>query len=487
MPAPAGAWRRVATAAGLAFILLAPDTITAQTRSSGAVLDWETGAGKSYVIPAAEIAAFILALNGFNRVFIDSEEYGSDGRSIERNLKTAPVLDKDPFSVNQLGHPYQGSVYYGLARSTGLDYWQALLYSIGGSFVWEVAGETTPPSINDHVATAFGGSFLGEGLFRMASLLLEGGGESPGIWRELGAALIAPSMGFNRLVGGERFRTVFPSRDPEVFLRLRFGGTITADVDNAGLNEDVKRQEGYADFSLTYGLPGKPGYRYRRPFDYFQFEFTAVPNARSLNFIENATIRGLLVGRSYEWGDDYRGLWGLFGEYDYLSPQIFRLAATNVLVGTVGQWWLSPTLALQGTVLGGVGFGAAGTVDDKRERDYHYGIMPQTTVGLRLIYGERAMLEGSGRFYYVAGVGEGAGVSDDDFGRELIARASVGLTVRIWGPHAIGIQYLISSRESRSAGLPDRHQSVQTLSVSYNFLGHTRFGAVEWRPAHLNR
>ena len=97
------------------------------------------------------------------------------------------------------------------------------------------------------------------------------------------------------------------------------------------------------------------------------------------------------------------------------------------------------------------------------------------------------MLEANGRFYYVAGVGEGAGVSDEDFGRELITRASAGLTVRIWGPHAVGIQYLLSSREAHSSGLPTRHQSVQTVSISYNFLGHTRVGAVEWRPAHLDR
>ena len=43
-----------------------------------------------------------------------------------------------------------------------------------GSFLWETAGETTPPSINDYVTTTIGGSFVGESLFRMASLLLEG-------------------------------------------------------------------------------------------------------------------------------------------------------------------------------------------------------------------------------------------------------------------------------------------------------------------------
>jgi len=32
------------------------------------VLDWDSGTGKSYVIPAAEIVGFIAALNAFNRI-----------------------------------------------------------------------------------------------------------------------------------------------------------------------------------------------------------------------------------------------------------------------------------------------------------------------------------------------------------------------------------------------------------------------------------
>ena len=46
--------------------------------------------------------------------------------------------------------------------------------------------------------------------------------------------------------------------------------------------------------------------------------------------------------------------------------------------------------------------------------------------------------------------------------------------------------YLISAREAHIPGLGDRHQSVQTVTLSYNFLGRTRFGAVEWRPAELS-
>jgi hypothetical protein len=173
---------------------------------------------------------------------------------------------------------------------------------------------------------------------------------------------------------------------------------------------------------------------------------------------------------------------GLFGHYDYLSPQVFRLSTTAISLGTVAQWWLSRKIALQGTALGGLGFGAAGTVGDRAERDYHYGLVPQTLLGLRLIFGDRAMLEATGRQYYVAGTGSGGGVKTNQFGQEIILRANVGLTVRVYGPHAIGLQYLISSRNTGSLDLRDRHQSVETVTLSYNFLGHDRFGAVEWRP-----
>src|SRR5882762_108898 len=227
---------------------------SAEEPAASPVLSWETGEGKSYFIPALEVPGFILALNVFNRLVIDPDVYGTDGHSFWKNLKSSQVIDKDPFSVNQIGHPYQGSIYYALARSAGLNYWQSLAYSLAGSYLWETFGETTPPSLNDHINSGIGGSFVGEALFRMASLLLEGGGESPGFWRELGAAVISPPTGFNRLVFGDRFDAVFPSHNPPVFIRLRLGATVTTDVDSGGLVDNVKRQEGSAEYSITYGL-----------------------------------------------------------------------------------------------------------------------------------------------------------------------------------------------------------------------------------------
>ncbi len=475
--------RRALVAVALAIALLTPAAEAAEESAGSSVLDWDTGVGKSYFIPAAEVAGFIFGLNQFNRHFLDSNEYDTDESTFWKNLRTKPAFDTDPFSVNQLGHPYQGGMYYGFARSAGLSYWESLPYTIAGSFLWESFGETTRPSINDHIATGVGGTFVGEAMFRMASLLLEGGGEKPGFWRELGAAAISPPTGLNRLVFGDRFDAIFPSRDPAISIRLRLGATLTTDVSTGGLSTDIERQDVSLDFSMTYGLPGKPGYRYTRPFDYFLFEFTAVPSASlSANVIENASMRGLLAGTSYEWGDDYRGVWGLFGSYEYLSPQIFSIAATSLSLGTAAQWWLSRTVALQGTAFAGAGFGAAGTVGDREERDYHYGVVPQVLLSLRAIFGDLAMLEAAGRQYYVVGTGAGGGGhTTDRGGHEAISRGSVGLTVRVYGPNAIGLQYTVTSRAGHFFGRDDRQQSVDTISLSYNFIGHTRFGAVEWR------
>ncbi|TAL11874.1 MAG: DUF3943 domain-containing protein [Nitrospirae bacterium] len=457
---------------------LSPAAAPAPTRSEvpKTVLSWETGAGRSYVIPAVEVVGYLFVLNQYDRHFVDPHEvYRTGTHSFWKNLTDSTwVVDTDPFATNQFLHPLGGTIYYGLPRSTGLNYWESLAYATAGSFLWELGGETGPPSINDMITTPIGGSFLGEPLFRMASLLLESGGGAPGFWRELGAAVISPPTGFNRLVFGNRFGDVFPSRAPAVFTRVELGASLTALEHNpiSFTTRTIKQDQGTADFSMAYGLPGKPGYSYTRPFDYFDFQFRAA----SANTFENIMTRGLLYGTSYASGDAYRGVWGLYGSYDYLSPQVFRVSSTALSLGTTGQWWLSDAIALQGTALGGLGYGAAGVIHGVGERDYHYGATPQGLLALRLLLGEVAMLDVTGREYYVSGVG-----STERRGSETIGRGTASFTVRVYGRHALAVQYIASERDAHYPDIPNRHQSVGTISLAYVFLGDTRFGAVEWR------
>ena len=455
--------------------------LTEKTVETTKVLNWETGAGKSYLIPALEIPAFLLLLNVYDRLAYPNDM--EDGKKVyDTNLSTfwdhvvhGPWgIDEDAFAMNQFAHPYQGSMYHGFARSAGLNYWESLFYDNVGSFLWETGGETTHPSINDQIASGIGGSFFGEALFRMAGLVLEGDGDKPGLLRELGATVISPPTGINRFAFGERFKAIYPSHDPATFWRLRLGTSLTSSLNDRGDASTVNRTEASADFIMAYGLPGKPGYSYKRPFDYFHFEFTSLGTAD--NLFENIMIRGFLLGKDYKAGNSYRGIWGLYGGYDYISPHIFRVSSTSVSLGTTFQWWLSPAVALQGSVLGGVGYAAAGNVTQVGLRDYHYGIAPQGLLALRLIIGDRAMIDLTGRAYYLSGVG-----GDDPGGSENIDRLNMGLTVRVYGRHALGLQYVASLRDARYPDQPDSHQTIGTFSLVYTLLGEAGFGAVEWR------
>ena len=188
-------------------------------------LNWETRAGRSYVIPAGELIAYLVLLNQFDRHFVEPKDvYRSGTKSTWKNLTDSKwVVDTDPFATNQFLHPYGGSIYHGIARSTGLNFWESFGYAAVGSVLWEFAGETGAPSINDQITTPIAGSFLGEPLFRMASLLLENDGRRPGFWQELGAAALSPPTGLNRLIFGNRFDAVFPSNAPAIFTRFQLG------------------------------------------------------------------------------------------------------------------------------------------------------------------------------------------------------------------------------------------------------------------------
>ena len=429
------------------------------------------GANKSYSIPALEILGFDFLLNRYNQQFSGISDYDVSLSSIRNNLRSGWVNDNDPYNVNQFGHPYQGSMYHGFARSAGLSYWESAAYTFAGSAAWEVFGENTRPSKNDQVASGIAGSFLGEALFRMSSLVLEHGDGVPRFWREVVAAGISPSTGFNRLAFGERFAPIFSSRDAAYYSRLQVGPSATT-RNVQGTSATVKRNELLVDFSMEYGLPGKPGYEYTRPFDYFAFQATA----STANVFENVLTRGLLLGKTYDEGHSFRGIWGLYGSYDYISPQTYRVSSTALSVGTTAQRWLTQSIALQSTALLGAGYAAVGTIHGTAAGDYHYGVAPQALLALRVIFGERAALDVTAREYFVSRVGSG-GVG----GNDNIARADVSFTVRVNKQHAIAVKYLWNRRDASLSFLGDSTQERATVGIFYSYVGSDRFGAVDWR------
>jgi hypothetical protein len=427
----------------------------------------EFGDRRSYAIPAFEIIGFDVLVNRINNAFAASNDdtYRVTAESIRNNLRGPWVTDNDPFSVNQFAHPYQGSMYHGFARSAGLGYWESSAYTFMGSVLWEIAGETTPPSVNDQIASGIAGSFFGEPLFRMASLVLEGGDSW---WRELFAAVISPPVGLNRLAFGDRFAPVFSSHGASYYSRLQVGWSSTVQGTELAQN-DFKKNAAIVDFAMQYGLPGRPGYDYTRPFDYFTFDVTAT----TANAFDAIGSRGLLVGKSYGNGDDsYRGVWGLYGSYDYVAPQTFRISTTALSLGTTAQWWLSQTVAFQASAMGGVGYGAVGSLHATADNDYHYGTAPQAVMLLRLIFDDKAAIDVNARDFFVRGISRG---------NDNIARADVSLTWRLYKQHAVSVKYLWTRRDTSIPVTGTTAQTVATLGLFYTYVGREGFSAVEWR------
>ncbi len=448
---------------------ISPDSRAAPVQQSSEPATGVPPLRKSFWIPAVDIVAFELLLNLYNRNF-DGSAYDSSWETIKDNAGGPWVVDDDPFAINQLWHPYQGAVYQNFARSSGLNFWQASAYTFAGSWLWEIAGEATPPSRNDQIASGIGGNFLGEPLFRMASMVLRNADARPGFWRELGAAGISPATGFNRLAYGSRLDAVYDDREPAYFSRLQAGAS-GATQNDPGTSTQVEQYEGLLDFSMDYGLPGKPGFEHGRPFDTFSFQVTL---SSAVGF-ESLLTRGLLFGDDYAGGDSLRGVWGLYGTYDYIAPQSFRVSTTALALGTTAQWSLSDATALQLTALLGAGYGAVGTINGADENDYHYGVTPQALLALRANFAERASLDVTARDYFVSRV-----AAADTGGHDNIARADASFTVRLAHKQAISIKYLWNQRDASYPDLGDRTQTRATLGLFYTRLGHDGFGTVDW-------
>jgi hypothetical protein len=117
--------------------------------------------------------------------------------TIRENFSHPPLWeDTDGFKVNQIGHPWQGSLYFNSGRVNGFNFYESMVFNALGSVAWETVFESTAPSLNDIITTTFAGAPVGEILHR---LYLEA--DAAGMPLPL-SALISPMDGLNRLITG---------------------------------------------------------------------------------------------------------------------------------------------------------------------------------------------------------------------------------------------------------------------------------------------
>src|SRR5512138_409452 len=204
--------------------------------------------------------------NRFAYHFGDAAVYDVSWDNFTDHLDGPWWYDEDQFATNQFGHPYEGSMYYGAARSMGLSFYESWLMSEIGSFLWETGGETEPPSVNDQITTPIAGSILGEVLYRVSSRLVSA--MSPGFWREISVAAVSPFHGLNRQIVGDQRPGGSAFVDQPWFGQMRLSLAAAGRSTNAG--ETVRRPGGAVSIALR-AQNGNPGsdWEFREPFDYY--------------------------------------------------------------------------------------------------------------------------------------------------------------------------------------------------------------------------
>jgi hypothetical protein len=126
-------------------------------------------------LAAGEIVGFNVAMVGYNRIFNKDEAWSHvTMNSIKHNITHRYWFwDFDGVEMNTFRHPIHGSLFYLIARANGMSVGESSLYTLGGTWMWEIFCEAEKPSINDMVYTCVGGITIGETLWRSGKCLID--------------------------------------------------------------------------------------------------------------------------------------------------------------------------------------------------------------------------------------------------------------------------------------------------------------------------
>jgi hypothetical protein len=320
---------------------------------------------------AFEVFGINLAFNLVNRFRPPEErdQFKVGPSSWWENLKYGFEWDDNSFGVNQIGHPYQGGLYFNAARSNGLSYWESSPYAAFGSAMWEYFGEKNKPALNDFINTTVGGMAIGEMLHRAGWLIRDttktGGARTKS---ELLAMLVDPITGLNRFMSGE---TKQVSEKPEHLAPERKvsdfeGGVLWRGDDTRAVNSTG---EPYLQLNLGYGnLLSSP---YRQPFD----AFTVALRLGGGSAISEANIRGRLYGRYFGAPETPRHEFMVVQAYDFAKNSVYEFGGQTIAPVVGSRFRVSARNDI--TTVGGGGVLLLGAFSSPfvfgKERDYDYG------------------------------------------------------------------------------------------------------------------
>lgn len=310
----------------------------------------------------------------FNR-FITKDPYSyiSFQNFLDHQRFSAWDWDDNQFTTNQIDHPFHGQIYFNAFRSNGYNFYQSSLATVAGSYIWETAGETQHPSINDLVNTTFGGILMGEMMHRVSrNILARNRTDHNRIGNEIVATFVNPINGLNRLLDGKWGKPIddYYGADSSVIKAELDLGVRRFDAKEGDfLNEGKNAFYGRLRFIYSNG-----DHNYKRPFDQFSVNLE-LGNGDS-SFINGVHVHALLYGAKFfksKKGDHYGTL---NAHYDFYNNDAFFYGGQSLNYN-----WLSEFRYKKGNRLNlSVGAGAVilAAVPDPyllygASRNYNYG------------------------------------------------------------------------------------------------------------------
>ena len=320
-----------------------------------------------YLLAAAEAVGLNLSIWAYDRYLYQVEWARISFNSVKTNLNTGFVWDADGFETNQFAHPYHGSLYFSAARSLGIDYWRAVPYPFMGSLMWELFFETEYPSINDFITTPLGGIILGETTFRLSNLILFSG--KHGLLREIGAFIVSPMNGLNRLISGKEVHNMrIKNKNPQYHIALSAG------LNGIIYNKDISSRlpHLYINFYMQYGRYAKIKRAYK-PFDYFETEYGM--SLSEYNNVIALNLNGMLYGMKLPRKLDIKGVYGFFQSFDYIHNRIYKTSANSLGIGFLSTKSFTEKISWDNTFIASIILmgGINSLYAYEADRDYNLG------------------------------------------------------------------------------------------------------------------
>ncbi len=407
-----------------------------------------------------EMVAINLGASGFNEYVRNANFNQISPRSWWENLHEGFHYDDNEFRTNQYIHPFNGSTYYNSGRANGLNFWRSSIVGITGAFVWEAFGETHPMSWNDQLNTSLGGIAVGEMSYRVSSLVLDNTATGAGrTWREIGAFLIDPVRGFNRLLSGKSSRVHDNPVDPIDWRPIGQRNVVALGARIIGEGESISENtETHGFLELTHAHGSIFENDRRGPFDYF--DLNAQINFGDKVPLGKALIRGNLWSTPLGESSSPNHVFSIAQHFDYINSNAYEFGAQSFgpsldsRFGDPNGLRLATRVDLLWTVIGAVNsdYAFLAEVEDReRFREYDYGPGGGARLGASIGFSRKATLDLYYALEYLA-VRNGSVYSTDDFdgsdADHVIQAASARLLVPFRSQASIGADATVFLRNS---------------------------------------